>query len=91
MHPDNAFLATHDECTLAYPSFTLSIDDTHDCVIPCQAAPAGRTPDFVDSPLVTSTTNTSNYGHAFQAPCRGRKFVPFPQTKLSLDNMDPAD
>jgi hypothetical protein len=94
MHPDNAFVATHDECTLMYPLFALSIDDTHDCVTPCDPAPPGREPDFDDSPFILSSPGFSNYsyGHAFQSPhIKGRKYAPFPQSQAALEALNPAD
>jgi hypothetical protein len=82
MHPDNAFLATHDECSLVYPSFVIKIDDSNDCVIPCTTAPNGQRPDFIDSPIVSPAPTPTSCGHAFQSPRRaGRKFVPFPQNQ----------
>ena len=41
MHMDNYFIATHEECLLGYPTFSLEIDDSEDCVLPCTPA---RTP-----------------------------------------------
>ena len=92
MHPDNAFIATHDECTLTYPSFAISIDDTQDCVTKCGPAPLGLAADFIDTPVVSSGSPPVSYGHAFQSPRRrGRKFVPFPQTRDALDALSPED
>ena len=38
---DNYFIATHEECLLGYPTFSIEIDDSKDCVLPCTPA---RTP-----------------------------------------------
>ena len=41
LHPDACFLATHEECLLVYPTFALEVDDSEDCLLPCQSAPPG--------------------------------------------------
>ena len=92
MHPDNSFIATHDECTLAYPSFVIPIDDDEDCVLSCSSA-LDAIPDFVDSPLTTGLDPVS-YGHAFQGKGRrkkasSRQFVPFPQSQAALNALSP--
>jgi hypothetical protein len=41
-----SFLADHDGCFLTYPNFTVEIEDTDDCVIPCSKLPLGTPLDF---------------------------------------------
>ena len=90
LHPDACFLATHEECLLVYPTFALEVDDSEDCLLPCQSAPPGGVPHFLD-PLLGSSSALSEVdftvGHAFAAHrCRrpGRRFTPFPHSAGSL-------
>ena len=90
LHPDAYFLATHDECILGYPTFSLDVDDTDDCVIACSPAPEGSVPDFTDpvltpnSPVVTAPDHTTGMAFATLPGTRaGRRFTPFPHSSGS--------
>jgi hypothetical protein len=48
-----SFVADHSGCFLTYPTFSLSVDDTDDCTIPCSQVPENPTFEF-DSRLFTS-------------------------------------
>ena len=66
LHPDAYFLATNEECILGYPTFSIDVDDSEDCVVPCSPAPPGSSPDFVHDTAVSSKLSSS-VGMAFQA------------------------
>ena len=78
------FIATNEGTYLTFPSFFLSVDDSHDCVIPWSRVPSHTTnsPDYVYNPSDQSIKNSS----AHQVRTRTHHKTSKPSHKFNIND-----
>jgi hypothetical protein len=89
--PGCSFVADHSGCFLTFPEFTITVDDTEDCIIPCGLVPPNTSFDFDSRLYITSNSSAQDLRRCtiiqLERPHNARLVA----LRKSRAHVDPAD
>ncbi|CAB9521703.1 Reverse transcriptase (RNA-dependent DNA polymerase) [Seminavis robusta] len=85
--PGCSFMADHDDCILSFPTFTIRIDDSEECNVPCESATQCTNIHYDDQTHYGYTKRLAKSGTALRVH---RHFEPAP-TRHPLEPIDEAE
>ena len=78
--PGCSFTATNSTCSISFPSFTITIDDTIDVSIPCYPAPHSSTPEYCEQSPTASALVATRSGKQTSPPSAPSATIDAPST-----------